>query len=77
MGTATISELFTYVNPREYATFYKNIILGYNYLDIPNMPKYNSQYNSKEYAGGCAIAKEIAAQLKKPVTVNVSKSLHD
>lgn len=115
MGPATISELLTYANPQEYVIFNKTTILCYGYLDIPDMPKYNYQYIGKKYAEICAIAKEIAEQLKKagaedydllavdyfmwdeilplaekktsdtpattevkkPVTANDSKSLHD
>ena len=65
MGPATISELLTYANPQEYVIFNKTTILCYGYLDICDMPKYNYQYTGKKYAEVCAIAKEIAAELKK------------
>ena len=65
MGPATISELLTYANPQEYVILNKTTILCYGYLDIPDMPKYNYQYTGKKYAEVCAIAKEIAAELKK------------
>lgn len=65
MGPATISELLTYSNPQEYVIFNKTTILGYGYLDIPDMPKYNYQYTGKKYKEVCAIAQEIAAELKK------------
>lgn len=65
MGPATISELLTYANPKEYVIFNKTTILCYGYLDIPDMPKYNYQYTGKKYAEVCTIAKEIAAELKK------------
>lgn len=65
MGPATISELLTYANPQEYVIFNKTTILCYGYLGIPDMPKYNYQYTGKKYAEVCAIAKEIALQLKK------------
>ncbi len=65
MGPATISELLTYANPQEYVIFNKTTILCYGYLDIPDMPKYNYQYTGKKYAEACAIAKEIASELKK------------
>ena len=65
MGPATISELLTYANPQEYVIFNKTAILCYGYLDIPDMPKYNYQYTGKKYAEVCAIAKKIAAELKK------------
>ena len=116
MGPATISELLTYANPKEYVIFNKTTILCYGYLDITDMPKYNYQYTGKKYSEVCAIAKEIAEELrkagaedydllavdyfmwdeilplaekkspeapatttevKKPVTANDSKSLHD
>ena len=65
MGPATISELLTYANPQKYVIFNKTTILCYGYLDIPDMPKYNYQYTGKKYAEVCAIAKEIADELKK------------
>ena len=65
MGPATISELLTYANPKEYAIFNKTTILCYGYLDIPDMPKYNYQYTGKKYTEICKIAKEIAVELKK------------
>lgn len=65
MGPATISELLTYANPKEYVIFNKTTILCYGYLGIPDMPKYNYQYTGKKYAEVCSIAKDIAAELKK------------
>lgn len=64
MGPATISELLTYANPDEYVIFNKTTILGFTYLDIPDMPKYNYQYTGKKYAEVCKIAKEISSSLK-------------
>lgn len=63
LGPATISELLTYVNPREYVIFNKTTILCYTYLGIPNMPKYNYQYTGKKYVEVCTIAKQIAAEM--------------
>lgn len=68
MGPATISELLTYANPDKYVIFNKTTILCFTYLDIPDMPKYNYQYTGKKYAEICAIAKDIAAELKKAGT---------
>ena len=65
MGPATISELLTYANPNEYVIFNKTTILGFTYLDIPDMPKYNYQYTGKKYAEACKIAKEISFALKE------------
>lgn len=65
MGPATMSELLAYANPETYAVFNKTTILCFDYLDIPDMPKYNYQYTGEKYTQICAAAKEIAAELKK------------
>ncbi|MCH5344338.1 MAG: hypothetical protein J1E64_09875 [Acetatifactor sp.] len=41
IGAATMSELLTYVDPEKYVIFNKTTILCFDYLDVPNMPKYN------------------------------------
>ena len=64
LGPATMSELLTYVNPKEYMIFNKTVIQCFNYLGIPDMPKYNYQYTGKKYSEACSIAKEISAALK-------------
>lgn len=63
LGPATISELLTYVNPREYVIFNKTTIQCFAYLEVPDMPKYNYQYIGKKYAEVCAVAKQIAGEL--------------
>lgn len=63
LGSVTISELLTYVNPHEYVIFNKTTIMCYAYLDIPNMPKYNYQYTGKKYVEVCNIAKKIASAM--------------
>lgn len=65
MGPATISELLTYVNPKEYVIFNKTTILSCSYLDVPDMPKYNYQYTGTKYVEVCKVAKEIALELEK------------
>lgn len=65
LGPATISELLTYVNPNEYVIFNKTTILCFNYLEIPEMPKYHYQYTGKKYIEVCTIAKQIAKDLIK------------
>ena len=91
IGPATISELLTYANPQEYVIFNKTTILCYGYLDIPDMPKYHYQYTGKKYAEVdyfmwdeiLPIAEKktpeapATPEVKKPVTMNDSKSLHD
>lgn len=65
MGASTISELLTYVNPTEYAIFNKTTVTCFQYLEIPDVPKFNYQYTGKKYVEVCTIAKEIARMLVK------------
>lgn len=64
LGPATISELLTYVNPREYVIFNKTTILCFAYLGISGMPRYNYQCTGKKYTEVCAVAKQIAGGLE-------------
>ncbi len=64
VGPATMSELLTYSDPKEYAILNKTTLLCFNYLDVPNMPKYNYQCTGEKYAEVCKFAKEIAAALE-------------
>ena len=64
VGPATISELLTYVNPKEYVIFNKILILCFEYLGVPDMPRYNYQYTGKKYAEVCAVAKAIARAME-------------
>ena len=64
IGPATISELLTYVNPKEYVIFNKTVILCLSYLEVPDMPKYNYQCTGKKFAEICAITKDIANELR-------------
>lgn len=59
LGPATMSELLTYVNPKEYAILNRTTILCFTYLDIPGMSKYNYKYTGKKYVEICGIAKQI------------------
>lgn len=65
LGPATISELLTYADPKEYVIFNKTTILCYTYLGIPDMPKYNYQYTGKKYVEVCNIAKDIAVAMNE------------
>ena len=71
LGPATISELLTYVNPREYVIFNRTTILCFTYLGVPGMPKYNYQYTGKKYVEACTVAKQIAEELAAAGEENV------
>ena len=71
LGPATISELLTYVNPREYVIFNRTTILCFTYLGVHGMPKYNYQYTGKKYVEACTVAKQIAEELAAAGEENV------
>lgn len=64
IGPATISELLTYVNPKEYVIFNKTAIICLSYLEVPDMPKYSYQCTGKKFAEICAITKDISNELR-------------
>lgn len=64
IGPATISELITYVNPKEYVIFNKTAIICLSYLEVPDMPKYSYQCTGKKFAEICAITKDISNELR-------------
>ncbi len=67
MGPATISKLLTYANPKEYVIFNKTTILCYEYLDIPDMPKYNYQHTGKNMEKFVPLQKKSPNNSEKPV----------
>lgn len=77
IGPSTMSELLTYVNPKEYVIFNKTTILCFGYLDIPNMPKYNYQFTGKKYVEVCNIAKDISQKLSEAGVDNVDMLVVD
>lgn len=63
LGPSTMSELLTYIDPKEYTIFNKTTVLCYRYLAISGLPKYNYQLTGKKYAEICNTAKEISKAL--------------
>lgn len=64
MGAATISELLSYYQPDEYIIFNGSTVKALNYLEVPDLPKYNYQYSGKKFVKVCGIGKQIAARMK-------------
>ena len=64
MGPATISELLSYYNPDEYMIFNGTTVKALNFLEVPDLPKYNYQYTGKRFLEVCKIGKQIAAEMK-------------
>ena len=72
LGPASISELLSYTNPEEYIIFNSSTVAALNYLEVPNLPKYNSQYTGEKYREICKIGKEIANYMKEEGFQDVS-----
>ena len=64
LGPATVSELLSYSDPKEYVIFNKTTVSCFDYLSVPDMPKYNYQYTGEKYISVCATAKVIAKALE-------------
>ena len=65
MGPATISELLSYYFPDEYMIFNGTTVKALNFLEVPDLPKYNYQYTGKRFIEVCKIGKLIAVEMKK------------
>lgn len=63
MGPAMYSELLCHVHPEEFVIWNRRAYAGYNYLDVPNLPKYNYQLTGKKYKELSSVAKTIAAEM--------------
>lgn len=70
IGPATMSELLSYTNSKKFAIFNKTTITAFEYLEIPNMPKYTYQYTSDKYLYICKNIKNIANILTQEIGVS-------
>ncbi len=64
MGAATISELLSCHDPHKYMIFNGATVKALEYLEVPDLPKYNYQYSGKRFVHVCEIGKKIAAEMK-------------
>lgn len=65
MGPAMLSELLCHVHPDDHILWNRRAFVGFNYLDINNLPRYNYQLTGKKYKELSIIAKDIAIEMKK------------
>lgn len=63
MGPAMMSELLCHVYPNDYLIWNRRAFVGFNYLGIPKLPRYNYQLTGKKYKELSAIGKEIATEM--------------
>lgn len=65
IGPATISELLCYIDPTKYMIFNGTTVRCFEYLDVPDMPKYNYQYTGAKYVEVCALSEEISKRIRE------------
>lgn len=65
MGPAMISEILCKTHPNEYMLWNRRAYVGFNYLEVKNLPRHDYQLTGKVYKRLCNVAKEIAEELKQ------------
>jgi hypothetical protein len=60
MGPAMMSELLCKTHPKDCMLWNRRALVAFNYLEIPNLPRYDYQFTGKTYAYLCEQAKTIA-----------------
>ena len=65
MGPAMMSELLCYVHPNQCVLWTRRVYVGFQYLGVPNLPKYNYQLTGKKYNALSKTAQIIAKELSK------------
>ncbi len=63
-GPAMISELLCHVYPDQCMLWNRRAYVGFNYLGITGLPRYNYQMTGKKYAELSSVAQEIADEMR-------------
>ena len=63
MGPAMMSELLCHVHPDECVLWNRRAYVGFNYLGISGLPRYDYQLNGQKYKELSGTAKMIAKEL--------------
>lgn len=63
MGPAMMSEMLCYLHPDECVLWNRRAYVGFNYLGVPKLPKYDYQLNGKKYKELSEAAKTISRAL--------------
>lgn len=63
IGPAMMSELLCHVHPDQFVLWNRRAYVGFNYLGVDNLPKYDYQINGKKYKELSDTAKTIASEL--------------
>ncbi|MDD1748780.1 MAG: hypothetical protein LUO89_02790 [Methanothrix sp.] len=64
-GPAMMSELLCYAHPSDCLLWNRRAYVGFNYLGVPNLPRYDYQLTGKRYSELCELAKAMATELTK------------
>ncbi|QIB26846.1 hypothetical protein [Caloranaerobacter azorensis] len=70
-GPAMMSELLCQTHPDSFMIWNRKAYIGFRYLEINGLPRYDYQCNGKKYKQLCGIAKDICNELEKIGIKNV------
>ena len=65
MGPAMISEILCKTHPEEFIIWNRRAYVGFNYLGVESLPRYDYQLTGRIYKNLCEVGKTIAAELEK------------
>ena len=65
MGPAMMSELLCKTHPNNYLLWNRRALIAFDYLGIPNLPRYDYQFNGKMYASLCEQGKVISKVMQE------------
>lgn len=65
MGPAMISEILCKTHPDDYILWNRRAYVALNYLQVPDLPRYDYQLTGSVYKYLCGVAKTIAAELSQ------------
>ena len=65
MGPAMISEILCHVHSSDCMLWNRRAYVGFNYLGVKNLPRYDYQMTGKKYQELSGLSKQIAAELEK------------
>lgn len=70
-GPAMMSELLCHTHPDSFMIWNRKAYVGFRYLEIDRLPRYDYQCNGKKYKQLCDIAISICNELKKSGMIDV------
>lgn len=63
MGPAMMSELLCHTHPREFLLWNRRALVGFNYLGVPDLPRYNYQMTGQKYRELCDVGRTIENEM--------------